>query len=137
MNETKIQIASRTQEAEVAEDNAAKDAKAYSTIFETTLKKTSYPGKSRAKHFQEANENLLSQMEIDSEFNNMMKHLGVDIKRTSTGLAPRRPPEGFTWHHEVEDGLMRLVPREQHTPGSAYWNVLHPNGRGGYSIWGK
>nr|WP_240433701.1 RHS repeat-associated core domain-containing protein [Vibrio cholerae] len=118
-------------------DNAAKDAKAYSTIFETTLKKTSYPGKSRAKHFQEANENLLSQMEIDSEFNNMMKHLGVDIKRTSTGLAPRRPPEGFTWHHEVEDGLMRLVPREQHTPGSAYWNVLHPNGRGGYSIWGK
>ena len=35
----------------------------YSTAFETRLSPTSYPGVSRGRHFQEANENLLRAME--------------------------------------------------------------------------
>jgi hypothetical protein len=31
--------------------------------------------------------------------------------------------------------MMRLVPREEHTPGSDFWTSLHPNGYGGYSEW--
>lgn len=67
----------------------------------------------------------------------MINDTGVDLARTPTGLAPRTSPNGWTWHHEVDDGLMRLVPRSQHSSGSQYWDVLHPNGVGGYSIWGK
>ncbi|MGL6352259.1 MAG: HNH endonuclease [Aeromonas sp.] len=110
---------------------------AYSTAYETTLKGTSYPGVSRQRHFQEANESLLQSIETNPEFGQMMKNLGVDLSRTPTGLAPRTPPKNWTWHHEQGEGVMRLVPREQHTLGSAYWDVLHPNRVGGYSIWGK
>ena len=102
---------------------------AYSTVYEMKLKETSYPGTSRARHFQEANENLLRQMENDSTFKKVVEDMGVKLERTPTGLAPRKPPEGFTWHHERESGLMRLVPRSQHTPGSSYWKVLHPDGK--------
>ena len=61
----------------------------------------------------------------------------IALDRTPTALAPRTPPPGWTWHHEVEPGVLRLVPREQHTPGSAFWDLLHQGGRGGYSIWGQ
>lgn len=96
-----------------------------------------YPGVSRGRHFQEANESLLKAMESDKDFANNMKGLGVNLERTPTGLAPRKPPEGWTWHHELDEGAMRLVPRSQHTPGSEYWKVLHPDGYGGYAVWGK
>ena len=46
-----------------------------------------------------------------------------------------RPPTGWTWHHDVGEGIMQLVPRDQHTPGSPFWGVLHPGGVGGYSKW--
>ncbi|MCB1692221.1 MAG: HNH endonuclease [Pseudomonadales bacterium] len=52
-------------------------------------------------------------------------------------MAPRQPPAGWTWHHAQEPGVMQLVPRVQHAPGSIFQDVLHPNGRGGYSIWGQ
>ena len=112
-------------------------AKAYSTAYEMKLSKESYPGVSRARHFQEANESLLKAMESDKGLAKSMNELGVNLERTPTGLAPRRPPENWTWHHEVDEGVMRLVPRSQHTPGSQYWQVLHPNGHGGYAVWGK
>ncbi|MFZ5896860.1 MAG: RHS repeat-associated core domain-containing protein [Myxococcota bacterium] len=112
-------------------------ARAYSTAFEARLASSSYPGVSRARHFQEANEQLLQAMEGSPEFSAQMRGLGVNLERTATGLAPRTPPAGWTWHHEVEAGVMRLVPRAQHTPGSPFWDVLHPGGRGGYSIWGQ
>jgi hypothetical protein len=76
-------------------------------------------------------------MESDAEFAKMMGDLGIKLERTPTGLAPRQPPKNWTWHHEAEPGLMRLVPADQHTPGSPYWGALHPGGRGGFSIWGK
>jgi RHS repeat-associated protein len=115
----------------------AGSARAYSTAFEARLSPKSYPGVSRARHFQEANEQLLGAMEASPEFAGQMSELGVKLEPTVTGLAPRTPPPGWTWHHEVEAGLMRLVPRAQHSPGSSFWDVLHPGGRGGYSIWGQ
>ncbi|MGL6316971.1 S-type pyocin domain-containing protein, partial [Vibrio sp. WXL103] len=110
---------------------------AYSAGFKTHLSSDSYPGVSRGRHYKEANENLLKAMENDSEFASQMKSLGIKIERTSTGLAPRRPPKGWTWHHERENGAMVLVPRSQHTIGSEEWKVLHPENKGGYAIWGK
>jgi len=109
----------------------------YSAAFETRLDSSSFPGGSRGRHFQEANDNLLKMMESDSGFAAMMDDIGVDFNRTSTGLAPRAPPADWTWHHAPESGLMQLVPRWQHQPGSIFQNVLHPGGVGGYSIWGK
>jgi len=116
---------------------AVPDGSFYSVAFETNLSSTSYPGLSRAAHFQEANEALLQAMEGDSGFAQSMQDMGVSLERTPTGLAPRQPPAGWTWHHAEQPGLMQLVPRAQHTPGSIFWDTLHPNGQGGYAIWGN
>lgn len=112
-------------------------ADVYSVAYRTRLAPESYPGLSRGAHFQEANGNLLSAMEGDASFANAMKDLGVNLERTPTGLAPRGSPAGWTWHHAPELGQMELVPRFQHAPGSAWQELLHPGGQGGYSIWGK
>ncbi len=108
----------------------------YSVLYETKLKPTSYRA-SRDAHYQEANENLLREMEGDADHARIMQDAGVDLQRTLTGLAPRTPPDGFTWHHAEEPGVMQLVPRQQHERGSVFQDALHPNGRGGYSKWGK
>jgi hypothetical protein len=97
---------------------------------------TSYPG-SRSTHNQEANEGLFQATDSDDAFAQGMQNEGVDLQRTPTGLAPRTPPAGFSWHHAEEPGVMQLVPRQQHDQGSIFQNILHPNGRGGYSKWGK
>ena len=117
--------------------SVGKPPTAYSTAYEMKLSKESYPGVSRGRHFQEANESLLKAIESDKDFAGNMKRLGVNLERTPTGLAPRKPPEGWTWHHEIDEGSMRLVPRSQHTLGSEFWKVLHPDGYGGYAVWGK
>jgi hypothetical protein len=33
--------------------------------------------------------------------------------------------------------VLQLVPREQHDFGSIFQDILHPDGRGGFSKWGK
>jgi hypothetical protein len=43
----------------------------------------------------------------------------------------------WVWHHDIGAGVMQLVPKNQHTVGSTLWNTLHPNGIGGFAIWGK
>jgi A nuclease of the HNH/ENDO VII superfamily with conserved WHH len=109
----------------------------YSVLYETKLKPTSYPGGSRPAHNQEGNENLLQEMEGDADHARIMQDAGVDLRRTPTGLAPRTPPAGFSWHHAEDPGVMQLVPRQQHERGSIFQDILHPGGRGGYSKWGK
>lgn len=46
---------------------------------------------------------------------------------------------GWVWHHDIEPGVMQLVPKSQHPniPGGIFWDTLHPGGQGGFSIWGK
>jgi len=109
----------------------------YSTAFEMKLAPTSYPGLSRGAHFQEANGALLRATEADAGVASSMQQLGVNLSRTPTGLAPRTSPAGWTWHHAPESGVMQLVPRPQHAPGSIFQPTLHPGGAGGYSIWGQ
>ena len=114
----------------------APTGKYYSVWFETKLSPASYRA-SREAHYQEANENLLREMAGDADHARIMQDAGVDLRRTPTGLAPRTPPAGFTWHHGDDPGVMQLVPRQQHERGSIFQGILHPNGRGGYSKWGK
>jgi len=116
---------------------AAPTGQFYSTAFEMKLAPTSYPGLSRGAHFQEANGALLRATEADAGVASSMQQLGVNLSRTPTGLAPRTSPAGWTWHHAPESGVMQLVPRPQHAPGSIFQPTLHPGGAGGYSIWGQ
>jgi len=109
----------------------------YSVAFETKLSPTSYPGVSRGAHFQEANQALLDATHGDADFAKSMQGIGVNVQKTPTGLAPRTSPADYTWHHATEPGVMQLVPRDQHAPGSIFQDALHPDGRGGYAIWGK
>lgn len=123
--------------AESVPSVAGPSGKFYSVAFETKLNPTSYPGVSRGAHFQEANGSLLRAMEGNAAFAQDMQSLGINLQRTPTDLAPRTSPSGWTWHHAEEPGVMQLVPKSQHQPGSIFQGALHPNGKGGYSIWGK
>jgi hypothetical protein len=110
------------------------DGSHYSVAFEMELDPSSYPGASRAAHFQEANQPFLSAMDGDEQFARTMQEFGVSFERTATGLAPRASPVGWTRHHAESPGVMQLVPRAQHTPGAIFWDELHPCGQGGYAI---
>ena len=70
-------------------------------------------------------------------FAKSIEDMGINIQRTPKGLAPRTSPDNWTWHHAQEPGVMQLVPKTQHQPGSIFQDAFHPDGKGGYSIWGK
>jgi DNase/tRNase domain of colicin-like bacteriocin len=110
--------------------------RAYSVAFETTLSEGSRVA-SRATHIAEANGALHAGMKASPELASSMRQLGIEMAPGARGAFPRTPPAGWTWHHELEPGVMRLVPRAQHTIGSPWWGALHPAGEGGYSIWGR
>jgi hypothetical protein len=78
-------------------ENVAGAKSAYSVAYETQLGAESYPGVSRARHFQEANENLLTAMKADPAFAQGMNDLGVNLTRTPTGLAPRTELGSKKW----------------------------------------
>lgn len=109
----------------------------YSAAFEAKLSTSSYPGLSREQHFREANEQFLRAVETNPELARLAREVGIQLKRTATGLAPRKPPSGWTWHHELDEGSMVLVPRPQHSFGSGHWFALHPKFYGGYFKWGR
>ncbi len=60
----------------------------YSVAFQTELKVTSYPGLSRAAHFQAANGNLLRMMEGDAQFAQSMRGMGINVKKDRYGSRP-------------------------------------------------
>lgn len=105
-------------------------ASAYSVAFETTIRNTGIG--ERAAHFVEANNALNSTMENDAEFADAMENLGVKVGRLD------KSPSGWTWHHVFDQpGVMQLVPTRQHQWGSIWQSLLHPNGKGGFSNWGR
>jgi len=124
---------------DIASAGVTPNGKYYSVAFETKLNPKSYRGVSRPRHYQEANEALLKAIESDPEFAQDLANIGLIIRRTRRGFAPRRPPPGWTWHHATEPGVMQLVPRAQHTSGSIFWRTLHPHpgAAGGYSLWNR
>ena len=109
----------------------------YSVAYETTLSNKLYPGGSYYSHFKAANTSLSNAMASDVAFSRSMSNLGVSIPRSATGNILGKSPTNWVWHHNVETGVMQLVPKTQHTPGSIFWDTMHPNGVGGMATWNK
>jgi DNase/tRNase domain of colicin-like bacteriocin len=107
----------------------------YSVAYEMELTNTSYPGVTRYMHFQEAN------VALDAAFktNPMLEQLGISVPRSAAGKIIGKSPTNWVWHHNINRGVMQLVPKSQHPniPGGIFWETMHPGGVGGYSIWGK
>jgi hypothetical protein len=114
-------------------ENVAKTApRAYSVAFQMQLDSTEL-GLARRAHFNIANDALQAEREANPALAELVP------APEGSGL----PPAGWTWQHATIDqgggnaGVMQLVPRSQHTPGSPFWSLLHPlpGGAGGYSEW--
>jgi len=118
------------------------DPKAYSTVFEKALDPADY-GNSRDVHFRRANETLDAAMRQDRDLCDLIEDLSPGAGVLVCSYRGRRTPAEHTWEHAStatafgEPGVLRLVPTSQHTPGSAFWRILHPDpgAAGGYSEW--
>lgn len=108
----------------------------YSVAFEAELP-TSLYSKGYYSHFKSANTSLSNAIATDATFANSMSELGVSIPRSATGNILGKSPSNWVWHHNVNAGVMQLVPKVQHSAGSMFWNTLHPGGVGGMAIWGN
>jgi hypothetical protein len=124
--ETGLAIAIGAIGVKVGQAGAAVETgpRADSVAFEMKLTKAQY-GLTRDQHFEIARQAIKSAMVEMPELGGLVGDAG------KWG----RPPTGWTWHHDMGEGIMQLVPRAQHTPGSPFWGVLHPGGAGGYSTW--
>jgi hypothetical protein len=109
----------------------------YSVAFKSSLATNLYPGKGYYSHFKAANTALADAMASDAAFAKSMSMLGISVPRSATGTIIGKSPSNWVWHHDIDAGVMQLVPGSQHSTGSLYWYILHPNGRGGMSDWGK
>ncbi|WP_369146611.1 RHS repeat-associated core domain-containing protein [Streptomyces sp. R44] len=114
--------------------------RAYSVAFEMTLDAADF-GRSRGTHFRRANEALDAALQSDAAFAGSMERLIPGVSAAVSSRGGRRTPTGWTWQHEPasnvggRQGVMSLVPRSQHDPGSLWQHLLHPGGSGGYSEW--
>ena len=117
-------------------------SRAYSTLFEMELKPVDF-GRSRSVHFNRANGALDDAFRSDAEMLAMFESEVPGIGASVSRAGGRQTPTDWTWEHASTStangrpGVMRLVPTEQHTPGSQWWRALHPDtgARGGYSEW--
>jgi hypothetical protein len=115
---------------------------AYSNAFEMQLD-TIDLGRSRSVHFNRANAALDQALSTDSQFLEMMEDLIPEVRQSVSSVGGRQNPLDWTWEHvhstqaQGRIGVMRLVPTLQHTPGSPWWRILHPQSgaAGGYSEW--
>ncbi|WP_157216373.1 hypothetical protein [Flavisphingomonas formosensis] len=116
--------------------------KAYSVLFEMVLDPVDF-GKYRGLHFRRANAALKAWLASDPEMTKFFDEAFPDFRDAVSAVRRRSAPEGWRWEHASTSttngrvGVMRLVPREQHTPGSVWWRTIHPDpgARGGYSEW--
>lgn len=113
---------------------------AYSVVYRTTLPSDAFPGKSRPFHYRKANQALLQEMNANPQFAESMEQIIPGIREQLAGPQggiSNRPPIGWTWHHNVETGVVELVPTVQHTTLGNLQNLLHPYGIGGMATWGQ
>lgn len=117
----------------------APKASQYSVEFETKLSENLFPGGSYRSHFKASNTALAEAMASDVRFATSMTELGIKIPYGVRGGIKGKSPSGWVWHNSVEPGVMQLVPKLQHPsiPGGYFWNIMHPNYKGGNSIWNK
>ena len=83
-----------------------------------------------------ANEALLSAMKSNPEFAERMSQLRVDVPRTAPGEVKGASPDGWSWHHAAEPGVMQLVPRERHRAGNPFREAMYSDRRGGFAVRG-
>ncbi|MER2010461.1 MAG: HNH endonuclease, partial [Psychrobacillus sp.] len=126
-------------------DNTSKwssDKGIYSIAYEVNLPENMYPNVSSPRHFQKANEQLYNVFQKDSNFAQEMERLYPGINK---GVQPgnrgkfsrNAPTKEVTWHHHAEyEGVLQLVPRNQHQAKGPIQQILHPEGRGGMENWG-
>jgi hypothetical protein len=114
---------------------------AYSVAFEATLAERGIG--TRLSHFVDANTQLLKATGDPLLGPALREALGANFEgtildRSGSGRVLGSSPEGWTWHHVVDrPGVLQLVPRSQHAPGSIWQDLLHPGGVGGFSLWGS
>ncbi|MBA2651599.1 MAG: ankyrin repeat domain-containing protein, partial [Tatlockia sp.] len=132
--------------SEARDSSSASSSKiAYSCYFETKLELADF-GKSRKKHNRICNQQLLKQLEgLNKEGIQLCTEVTNEELITNIRSFPQNPPhESLVWEHcstatviYGTEGVMRLVPKVQHTSGTEYWQLFHPdhNNRGGYHEW--
>lgn len=119
---------------------AAINPRGYSAVYEMQLNRADF-GQSRSVHFNRANAALDASIQADPALGRFLDQFSPGVAATVSSVGGRRTPAGFTWQHEPtsnaqgREGIMRLVPRYQHTSGSPWWDVLHPGYSGGYAEW--
>jgi len=112
--------------------------RAYSVAYETNTPRRGLG--SRASYFESANRALLEDMAASPDLARAINTLVPELEHsviTVSGQVRGISPPGWTWHHAPgKPGVMQLVPRTQHRPGSAHQPILHPNKSGGHNEWG-
>ena len=112
----------------------------YSVAWETQLDPADW-GRRRLVHENRANASLDAALSADSDFAAAMDDLIPGVHDSVSSVGGRHRPADWTWHHVPSSaadgrmGVMQLVPREQHAPGSIFQDAFHPNGQGGYAEW--
>jgi RHS repeat-associated protein len=129
-------IASVSRVSNIAKGASTATPSAYSVAYRTTIPRTAIGTTiDRGAHFSAANRSLEAAMAADAEFAQMMSALNVRLP-----LNMSMSPNGWTWHHVYDmPGVLELVPRVMHAPGSAWQPLLHygPGRSGGMAQWGK
>jgi RHS repeat-associated protein len=112
----------------------------YTSLYEMQLDPKDF-GRSRSVHFNRANTSLDEAIKADPKLGKYLDQFSPGLTDAVSAEGGRRTPAGHTWQHEPmanaggRQGVMRLVPTYQHSPGSPWWNVLHPGNSGGYAEW--
>jgi hypothetical protein len=101
-------------------------ATTYSVAYEMELDPDDY-GASRSTHRRRASAALNEDLQSDPGFAHTMEALIPDVAEYAAG---ERTPPNWRWHHCGT--RMQLVPLDQHSPGSRWWDALHPGGAGGF-----
>ncbi|EHL31488.1 ankyrin repeat domain-containing protein [Legionella drancourtii] len=117
---------------------------AYSCYFEVQLYEEDF-GKSREKHNQICNELLLQQLEqLSQEGIQFCNEITNEKLMSNISSNMQAAPDAFfVWEHcssstaMGQKGIMRLIPKSQHTNSSEFWGIIHPDyrKRGGYHEW--
>ncbi|HKI00989.1 MAG TPA: Ig-like domain-containing protein [Thermoanaerobaculia bacterium] len=123
-------------------NKAPLDKAPYTIHFSVQLSPVDYPGVSDERHFQIANEALYKSFQASPEFAQEMEKqypgIVAGVAPGARGAFPRRAPTpDTTWHHHpTEEGVVELVPRDEHSGPGSQQEALHPDGRGGMENWG-
>ena len=46
-------------------------------------------------------------------------------------------PRCLDWFHDIEIGVIQLMPKSLHIPNSIFWDTFHPGGVEGMYLWGR